>query len=70
MPISIVAPCRALAPATESMLVPIPSIFAPIATSALQRSWTWGSLAALIRVEVPRARAAAIAKFSVTVTDM
>ena len=57
-------------PSTVSWLVPIPSIRAPIATRAWQRSCTWGSLAALIRVEVPSARAAAIRKFSVAVTDM
>ena len=48
----------------------MPSILAPIATRAEQSSWTWGSLAALTSVEPPSAVAAAIAKFSVTVTDM
>ena len=70
MPIAIEAPCSGATPLIVSMLVPMPLILAPIATSALQRSWTWGSLAAFIRVEVPVATAAAIAKFSVTVTDM
>ena len=64
------APLSRSTPSTVSWLVPIPAICAPIATRAWQRSCTWGSLAALIRVEVPSARTAAITKFSVAVTDI
>jgi len=64
------APPKRSTPSTVTWLVPIPSIRAPIATRAWHRSCTWGSLAALIRVEVPSARTAAITKFSVAVTDM
>ena len=57
-------------PSTRSMLVPIPSIFAPIALRTVQRSCTCGSLAALMRVDTPSASTAAIRKFSVAVTDI
>ncbi len=50
--------------------MPTPRMRAPMATSAEQTSCTWGSLAALMSTEAPSARAAAMAKFSVAVTDM
>jgi hypothetical protein len=50
------------------MFEPIPSICAPIATSARARSWTWGSQAAFRSTVRPLAATAAMRAFSVPVT--
>jgi len=65
-----VPPRSFFTPVTVSWLVPRPAIWAPIAASTAQTSCTWGSLAALMRVDSPAASTAAITKFSVAVTDM
>src|SRR2546428_159123 len=55
-------------PRTVSVLVPMPSISAPIAARHRARSWTCGSHAALRSTVVPRAATAAMRAFSVAVT--
>ena len=52
----------------RSVSVPTPSICAPIASRQCARSLTSGSRAALRRIVMPRARVAAISRFSVPVT--
>ena len=62
------APCSASTPWITRRLVPMPSIFAPMATSRCARSVTSGSQAAFSRMVSPSARVAAISRFSVPVT--
>ena len=61
-------PCRLSTPSMIIVVVPIPLIFAPIATSILARSTTSGSVAQFSRRVVPRASAAAMITFSVPPT--
>ena len=58
-----------MTPVMVRILEPIPSICAPMETSIRQRSCTCGSLAALVRMVLPWASAAAITAFSVPVTE-
>ena len=64
-----VQPRRLPTPWTVMTFEPIPSIWAPIATSMRARSWTCGSDAALRITVGPRVSAAAISAFSVAITD-
>src|SRR5215211_5154082 len=56
-------------PSIRSRLEPIPEMRAPRPTRNRQRSWTWGSQAALPMVVSPEASTAAMMAFSVAVTD-
>src|SRR5215211_8716858 len=56
-------------PSIRSRLEPIPEMRAPRPTRNRQRSWTWGSQAALPMVVSPSASTAAMMAFSVAVTD-
>ena len=62
------APCSDATPWITRRSVPMPSIFAPIATRRLARSVTSGSRAAFSSTVSPSARVAAIRRFSVPVT--
>ena len=61
-------PCKRSTPSIVMVAVPIPLIFAPIATSILAKSTTSGSRAQLPSTVVPLAIAAAIMTFSVPPT--
>ena len=50
------------------VLVPMPSMEAPMATSSRQTSWTCGSDAAFLMMVVPFAKLAAMTTFSVAMT--
>src|SRR5829696_1429279 len=56
-------------PSIRSRLEPIPEMRAPRPVRNRQRSWTWGSQAALPMMVVPSASTAAMMAFSVAVTD-
>ncbi len=62
------APCSSATPWITRRSVPMPSIFAPMATRRLARSVTSGSRAAFSSTVSPWARVAAIRRFSVPVT--
>lgn len=63
------APCRRSWPSIVRVLVPIPSIFAPIADKQFARSVISGSLAAFVMTLVPFARVAAMRALTVAPTD-
>ncbi len=68
-PMAKSAPCSFSAPSMVRMFDPMPVMWPPMALIRRQRSWTWGSLAALRRMVVPLARAAPMMAFSVAVTE-
>ena len=63
------APVSAGLPSTRTTLDPAPSMRAPMAVSSRARSPISGSMAAFSSTVSPSARAAAIIRFSVPVTD-
>ena len=62
------APCSASTPLTVITSVPAPSMIPPIAIKQRAKSTTSGSRAAFSKTVIPRARTAAINRFSVPVT--
>ena len=76
MPVSIrsgitscTVPLNFLTPVILISSVPIPSIEAPIPTKHFIKSQTSGSFAALVIIVSPRAKVAAITRFSVAPTE-